>query len=234
MQNGIQSITALGDSILKGVVSHRTDRIFDVIENDSLTLAARALSFSLTNKSLYGNVITKNLKLTEKLLSKNTLPDAVIVESGTNDSDYDWHKVSAHPDEAHTQLVPLPLFLKTFRTIIEKLRAKKITPIMMTMLPLDTERWFKEITDGKNESAIRSFLENDIQKLYYNNEVYSIALLQFARAHNVQMIDMRSLFLAQNHLRAFFCPDGIHPNEKGYELMAGKWIAELPKLKKEL
>lgn len=233
MQNGIQSITVFGDSILKGVVSHRTNKIFDVISNDSLTLASRALSFSFTNKSLYGNVITKDLQLVEKMLSKNTLPDAAIVVSGTNDSDYDWNKISARPNDEHTQLVPLPLFLETFKTIIEKLRERKITPIMMTMLPIDVELWFREIVDGKNENAIRTFLENDIQKLYLNNERYSIAVLQFARKYNVQIVDMRSLFLAQNHIRDFFCIDGIHPNEKGYELMASLWIEELPKLKKE-
>ena len=55
-----KKIAVFGDSILKGVITvPNSGRIFDVVENDSLTQAQRVLNFELDNNSIYGNVITK-------------------------------------------------------------------------------------------------------------------------------------------------------------------------------
>ena len=94
-----KKIAVFGDSILKGVITvPNSGRIFDVVENDSLTQAQKVLGFELTNNSIYGNVITKAKGKFEKFIQKqkdaNNLPDIVIIEFGNNDCDYDWNSVS--------------------------------------------------------------------------------------------------------------------------------------------
>ncbi|MBQ8211018.1 MAG: hypothetical protein IJZ27_00625, partial [Treponema sp.] len=80
-----KKIAVFGDSILKGVITVlNSGRIFDVVENDSLTQAQKVLGFELTNNSIYGNVITKAKGKFEKFIQKqkdaNNLPDVVIIE----------------------------------------------------------------------------------------------------------------------------------------------------------
>ena len=84
-----KKIAVFGDSILKGVITvPNSGRIFDVVENDSLTQAQKVLGFELTNNSIYGNVITKAKGKFEKFIQKqkdaNNLPDVVIIEFGNN------------------------------------------------------------------------------------------------------------------------------------------------------
>ena len=56
------SIVVFGDSILKGVITiPESKNLFDVTENDSLTLAQKELGFELDNRSIYGNITSKGL-----------------------------------------------------------------------------------------------------------------------------------------------------------------------------
>ena len=70
-------------------------------------------------------------------------------------------------------------------------------------------------------------------RLYQNQELYSIAAANLARALNVQTVDMRSEFLAHPNYRELMCLDGVHPNQAGYDFMAEVWKREIPGLRME-
>ena len=67
-------VVVFGDSILKGVITiPGSNKLFDVTENDSLTLAQKKLGFELDNRSIYGN-ITSNAHIISEFsiyVSKN-------------------------------------------------------------------------------------------------------------------------------------------------------------------
>ena len=66
-----KSIVVFGDSILKGVITiPESKNLFDVTENDSLTLAQKKLGFELDNRSIYGNITSKGLVKLQKYLEK--------------------------------------------------------------------------------------------------------------------------------------------------------------------
>ncbi|UKI54855.1 MAG: hypothetical protein L6V90_09400 [Treponema succinifaciens] len=60
MENGINTVSVYGDSILKGAVTGTgSGHLFDITKNDSLSLAVAKLGFKLNNQSVFGNIITK-------------------------------------------------------------------------------------------------------------------------------------------------------------------------------
>ena len=94
MENGINTVSVYGDSILKGAVKGTgSGHLFDITKNDSLSLAAAKLGFKLNNQSVFGNIITKSYKRFLRDAERNALGDLAIIESGGNDCDYDWAQV---------------------------------------------------------------------------------------------------------------------------------------------
>ena len=234
------SIAVFGDSILKGAVTGTdSGHLFDIIENDSLSLAQKVLGFELNNQSVFGNIITKAQRKLNKMMERGEKFDLAIIESGGNDCDYDWLPVSENPKGAengtipHKSRVELSDFIRIVGEMIETLRANLITPLIMTMPPLVPDWWFEHICNGNNKENILEFLNGNPHKLYENHELYNMELADLARAKNVQIVDMRKAMLSAPDYRALMCRDGIHPNEKGYEYMSKIWIEKLPQVKKE-
>lgn len=234
MNNGIQSITVFGDSILKGAVTgDGMIHMFEIIEDNSLNLAQKELGFELDNHSIFGNIITKGKKKFDRWIENGGTADLCIIEFGGNDCDWDWPPVSENPDIAHDQKVPLPLYLKTLDEMIKTCRAHKITPLIMTMPSIVADRWFEHICIGNNKENILKFLGGDPTKLYRAHERYNMALLKYAYENNVQIVDMRMAMLNHQDYRQIMCQDGIHPNQEGYKYMSQIWIEQLPEIKKE-
>lgn len=243
------SIIAWGDSILKGVVSGGDSKRFDITEKDSLSQACAALGIELTNKSVFGSWMTKTRRTQDRSIRAGNIAQMAIIESGSNDSDYDWIAVNQNPDADHLQRCPLDEFKALMREAVEVARQNKITPVIMIPNPLVPDWWFKNICIGNDENVIRKFVErkyglqeqNALQgqnsaaalRLYQNQELYSIAAANLARSLNVQTVDMRSEFLAHPNYRDLMCLDGVHPNQAGYDFMAEVWKREIPGLRVE-
>jgi lysophospholipase L1-like esterase len=250
----VTSIIAWGDSILKGVVSGGDSKRFDITEKDSLSQACAALGIELANKSVFGSWMTKTRRTQDRSLRNGASAQIGIIESGTNDSDYDWSAVSANPDADHLQRCPLDEFSRLMEEAVSVARQNKITPVIMIPTPLVPEWWFKNICIGNDEAAIIKFItkkylqdqdcaanQNDPQdqkraaamRLYQNQELFSLKAAAIARRLGVQTVDIRSEFLAHPNYKTLMCLDGVHPNQAGYDFMAEVWKREIPGLRVE-
>lgn len=246
------SIIAWGDSILKGVVSGGDSKRFDITEKDSLSQACAALGIELANKSVFGSWMTKTRRTQDRSLRNGANAQIGIIESGTNDSDYDWSAVSANPDAEHLQRCPLEEFTRLMEEAVSVARQNKITPVIMIPTPLVPEWWFNNICIGNDEAAIVRFIarkyglqdqdcatsQNDPQdqkaaaamRLYQNQELFSLKTAAIARSLEVQIVDIRSEFLAHQNYKTLMCLDGVHPNQAGYDFMSEIWKREMPRL----
>ena len=231
------SIIAWGDSILKGVVSGGDSKRFDITEKDSLSQACAALGIELANKSVFGSWMTKTRRTQDRSLRNGASAQIGIIESGTNDCDYDWSAVSANPDAEHLQRCPLDEFTRLMEEAVSVARQNKITPVIMIPTPLVPEWWFNNICIGNDEAAILKFLKAEkvaaAMRLYQNQELFSLKAAAIARALDVQIVDVRSEFLAHPNYKTLMCLDGVHPNQAGYDFMAEIWKREIPKLRVE-
>ncbi len=228
-------LVVFGDSILKGVITiPNSDKLFDVTENDSLSLAQKELGFELDNRSIYGNITSKGLIKLQKFFEKGGEADFCIIEFGSNDCDYDWNifKPGAElpPASEIKQKVPLAEYLKNLKQMVELCRSNKVTPLMMGLIPYVCDDWYKTIIKGQDEDSILNFLGGTSETLGKNQLVYKEAQKDFAEENNVQFFDTWDFFKDQKEL---MCYDGIHPNEKGYVFLAQGWIHFLSHVKKE-
>ena len=216
-------LVVFGDSILKGVITiPGSGKLFDVTENDSLSLAKKKLGFELDNRSIYGNITSKGLVKLQKFFEKGENADFCIIEFGSNDCDYDWSTL--------IQKVPLQEYLENLSQMVSLCRSNKVTPLMMGLIPYVCDNWFKTIIKGQNEAAILDFLGGAPETLGKNQVVYKNAQADFVQKNKVQFMDPWELFAGHPDL---MCYDGIHPNEAGYKLLAEAWIKFLSEAKKE-
>lgn len=233
----ITSIIAWGDSILKGVVSGGDSKRFDITEKDSLSQACAALGIELANKSVFGSWMTKTRRTQDRSLRNGAAAQIGIIESGTNDSDYDWTAVNQNPDADHLQRCPLDEFKALMQEAVEVARQNKITPVIMIPTPLVPEWWLNNICIGNDEAAILKFLKAEkaaaAMRLYQNQELFSLKAAAIARRLGVQTVDIRSEFLAHPNYKTLMCLDGVHPNQAGYDFMAEIWKREIPRLRVE-
>ena len=234
MKNGINKISAYGDSILKGAVTGTdSGHLFNIIEDSSLVLASKALGFELNNQSVFGSIVSKTQRRLNRDIEKGIFSDLAIIESGGNDCDYDWTQVSSFPDEKHLPRTTLEDFIQKISEMVDVCRKNKITPLIMTMPPLVRDRWYNHILHGQDENAVLKILNDNPDRLYQNHELYNISLVEYAFKNSVQIVDMRKEMLLSENYRNLMCLDGIHPNEKGYKFMSEIWIRELPEVQKE-
>ena len=228
-------LVVFGDSILKGVITiPNSDKLFDVTENDSLSLAQKELGFELDNRSIYGNITSKGLIKLQKFFEKGGEADFCIIEFGSNDCDYDWNifKPGAElpPISEIKQKVPLAEYLENLKQMVELCRSNKVTPLMMGLIPYVCDDWYQTIIKGQNEAAILDFLGGSSETLGKNQLIYKNAQADFVQKNDVQFLDPWTIFEGHKEL---MCYDGIHPNEKGYELLSKAWIKFLSEVKKE-
>ena len=216
-------LVVFGDSILKGVITiPNSGKLFDVTENDSLSLAQKALGFELDNRSIYGNITSKGLVKLQKYFEKGGDADFCVIEFGSNDCDYDWGTL--------IQKVPMAEYLENLSQMVSLCRANKVTPLMMGLIPYVCDDWFKTIIKGQDEAAILNFLGGTAETLGKNQLAYKQAQADFVQKNNVQFLDPWELFEGHKEL---MCYDGIHPNEAGYEKLSQAWIKFLSEAKKE-
>lgn len=216
-------LVVFGDSILKGVITiPNSGKLFDTTENDSLSLAQKELGFELDNRSIYGNITSKGLIKLQKFFEKGGEADFCIIEFGSNDCDYDWGTL--------IQKVPLAEYLKNLAAMVKLCREHKVTPLMMGLIPYVCDDWYQTIIKGQNEAAILDFLGGSSETLGKNQLIYKNAQANFVQKNNVQFLDPWTIFEGHKEL---MCYDGIHPNEKGYELLSKAWIKFLSEAKKE-
>lgn len=229
----IKSVIVWGDSILKGIISSEDLTQIRPSEINALQMAGEKLAIEINNKSIYGAHIIKLQSTQTKNLNKGLTADIALIESGTNDCDYEWNDVCTKPFSEITQKVPLADFKRIASEMVDTSRENKITPVLVTAPDLAIPYWKEYITRGLDKEKIAQFIGHDPYVLLRNQEEYMEALRQIAKEKNVQLIDMRVEFRKTSDPMSLMCKDGVHPNLEGHKLMADVFVKLLPEIKKE-
>lgn len=229
----IKSVIVWGDSILKGIISSEDLTQIRPSEINALQMAGEKLAIEINNKSIYGAHIIKLQSTQTKNLNKGLTADIALIESGTNDCDYEWNDVCTKPFSEITQKVPLADFKRIASEMVDTSRENKITPVLVTAPDLAIPYWKEYITRDLDKEKIAQFIGHDPYVLLRNQEEYMEALRQIAKEKNVQLIDMRVEFRKTSDPMSLMCKDGVHPNIEGHKLMADVFVKLLPEIKKE-
>lgn len=221
-----------GDSVGKGVVLSDTGR-YASGSPDINSLTGRD-DITLKNYSRFGFVTEKTLWLIEKCGDEIASSDAVFIEVGGNDCDFDWQSISETPDEEHLCKTPPALFEKIYTELLKKAKAFGKKVFALNLPPIVAARYFKNISQRAGVCAenVLKWL-GSVETIYRYQEMYSIMIEKIARAVDVALIDIRSAFLSDHHYENFICEDGIHPNSKGYELIYKSVIEQYRAIEQE-
>lgn len=103
------------------------------------------------------------------------------------------------------------------------MRAEGSKPVMLSLVPIVSERYFETFSAGMNESGkdnILRWLAGNIEFIHDWHERYNLEVFALAREHGVPIVDITSPFLADRRREALMSCDGIHPSREGHRLIA--------------
>jgi len=206
-----------GDSIGKGVVLQPNTSRYGVIKMNLEKIFGQE-EINVKNYSRFGCTVSKGLWVIKKHACELMGYNRVFLELGGNDCDFIWKEVAENPEKEHLPRTPIEEFKKLYEQAIDEIRDNGGNPIILNLPPLDPNRYFKWISRGLNGDNILKWL-GDVGMIYRWQEMYNIEVMLLATRMGVPIIDIRSSFLKRNDYRDFLCSDGIHPNNKGYELI---------------
>lgn len=218
--NRLKDIYIYGDSILKGIIVDKVTKKYRPIENNKINQLERYFPFNIKNKSKFGRTIDKGYKEIKRMIEKKINCDVAILEYGGNDCDHNWMEIANSPNEKHNPNTALQTFENTYFEIIRELKMNNIEPVIMSLPPIDSKRYLNWIaSNGADKDKILQWL-GDEQTISHYQEMYSLSATKIALETDCLFIDVRSEFLKHLDYRNLMCEDGIHPNEKGHELIA--------------
>lgn len=213
-------IMVSGDSISKGVVFDEQKGKYSFLEENYVTLLQSRLKGAVYNVAKFGSTIMKGIdRMQQEIVRKE--PDIVLVEYGGNDCDFNWEEIAQNPYGSHLPKTDFDLFKHTLSDVIGSLKNKGIIPVLVTLPPLDADRYFAWIS--KNSPAVsRSILAwlGSVTRIYWWQERYSSAIVNIAEQTKTKLIDVRGAFLQWPDFTKFLCIDGIHPNKEGHKIIA--------------
>lgn len=216
----MNKILAIGDSILKGVSYENgrycinPDRFTDILE--------KRLNVTVENKGRMGGTVADLGKVISHSSSLLNDPeyDTVLLEYGGNDSNYNWQEISDAPDSLHICETPLEDFITEYRQKIKELQAFGKQVFLLSLPPIDAEKYFRWICKGRNEEAILHWLQGDKLHLMQWHEIYNLAVFKIGASAGVRVLDISSCFFSVPNYSEWLCEDGIHLNSQGHRVIA--------------
>lgn len=107
----------------------------------------------VVNRAKMGATVTKGLALVEHDVQRGMDARWALVAYGGNDSDFDWEAVAAAPEEDHLPHTTLPEFTEKLRRAVTALKSAGVQPVLMTLPPIDGQRYFRFISQRRTAAA---------------------------------------------------------------------------------
>lgn len=213
-------VCAFGDSVLKGIVLSNDK--YKILTNNFSTICENILGVNVENKAKFGSTISVGEKSLERNLEniKNPEYKYIIFEFGGNDCDYNWKEISENPDLKHNPNSTIENFNKGYTELIKKVKNLNKIPVLLSLPPVDSEKYFNKVSIGLNSENILKWMNGNKQHIANWHERYNLEVFKIATENNVPIIDITSKFLEAKDYSQYLCEDGIHPNEEGHKLIA--------------
>ena len=100
----------------------------------------------VVNRAKMGATVTKGLSLVEHDVQRGMDARWALVAYGGNDSDFDWEAIAAAPEQEHLPHTVLPEFIEKLRCAVQELASAGVQPVLMTLPPIDGQRYFQFIS----------------------------------------------------------------------------------------
>ena len=211
----MKNLKIFGDSIIKGV-TYNGQSYHLCQEHDFDTL--RAQGVTVENNAKMGATIDAGLKQLDRKLGTCDGDTTVLFCFGGNDCDFDWQAVSDHPEEAHLPKIAAETFAENYRALVKLLRQAGSSVWMTSLVPLEAHRFLDHVSQGRSKEHILSWL-GDADRIFRWQEYYNDLVCRLAREISCPLLELRPEFLKNPAFPALISNDGIHPTQKGHDLV---------------
>ncbi len=221
--NKIMKIVALGDSIIKGVLFNQESNgcgHYSLSDHNIIDYIADHLHGEAINLGKMGCTIDIGERILDRHLEQLNDATHVLMCYGGNDSDYNWKAIADAPKQEHLPKTSLNLFEKNYTRIINKVREKGHNPIIISLPPIDAQRYFNFFTStftDVQKSNILKWLKGSVDTIWAGHELYNDTIKRIANTTNSILIDVTNCL---GDGKAYLCHDGIHPNAIGQSKIA--------------
>lgn len=216
-------ITALGDSLTKGVILNRENK-YSLAANSYLDIVGRELDLHIINYGRFGSTIQTADAIVERHANAISGSEYTFIEYGGNDCDFDWMKIADCPAGEFAPNTSLADFRERFLELIGKIRALGSKPVIISLPPILSAPYFsffsRFMTEEQKANVI-TWLGGDTGIISRWHESYNRALFAIAQESQTPIIDVTTPFdTFRGDITSLYCADGIHPNEAGHKLIA--------------
>lgn len=219
-------VLVYGDSIMKATVVEPDGRMKFTFSAYAPRLAQAHLA--VTNRARFGATVDRGQRALEQDLAKGVQAEYALLCFGGNDCDHNWQAVSDAPEAQHQPHTLLPEFCRSLAEMAGRLAAAGIAPVLMTLPPIDAERYLATIERrGADQARVLSWL-GDTQRIYRFHELYSDTVARLAERLHLPLLDVRERFLARRDCRSLIAADGIHLTDAGYRLLIDTCCSAVP------
>ena len=215
----VKKICAFGDSVLKGIVLDHTGK-YKVTKNSFSNLCENAFEIKVDNWGKFGSTIRNGEVSLERYYDKIKGHDYVLFEFGGNDCDFNWKEIAKEPDKLYEPNSTIKDFELAYTELINKVKSLGVAPVLLSLPPIDAKRHFNTISKGLNADNILKWMDGNVEFINHWHERYNLEVFKLGIEQKISVIDITSVFLEQKNYRDFICEDGIHPNDKGHEIIA--------------
>lgn len=213
----------MGDSITKGVVLNDNNN-YSVLEDGFVDLLQRNGNIEIENMGKFGCTISFAHHLIEQHPEKIASARYTILEYGGNDCDFYWKRIALDPQGEHLPKTNLQEFKESFLRLIEKIRALGSKPIILSLPPIRSEEYFDFISRKMSQEQrdnILGWMGGEVEAISRWHDSYNQVLFEIASLTSTPILDITQPFYTHTGgWRSLICPDGIHPNSAGHNLIA--------------
>ncbi len=219
------SISVWGDSIGRGVVFDENRGRYAVSRRTYAAILEEMGVLAIDNHSRFGASASEGLADFQDAPPLRTRLVALLY--GGNDCNLNWNEVAQAPHLLHPAKMELPDFKETMQRFVQAIRDKGHIPLLITPPPLVAPRFIAWVSQGLNADSIKQHV-GDVYNIYHWQERYAAAVHAVAHKTRSFLFDLRDAFLARKDMNDYYCPDGMHPNDKGQQLIADAVAAAVP------
>ena len=219
----IMKLAALGDSIIKGVLFTQEENgrgHYSLSDQNIVDRVGASLHSEVVNLGKMGCTIEAGERILDRHLGRLDGAKYVLMCYGGNDSDYDWKAIANCPEGEHLPKTPLRVFEKTYTRVVNKVREMGYTPLIMSLPPMDAQRYFDFFTSTFNEvqkSNVLKWLKGTVETIWAGHELYNDAVKRVANTTDSLLVDVTTTL---GDGKGYLCDDGIHPNIAGQSKIA--------------
>ena len=218
-------LAALGDSIIRGVIlkSEGMREHYALSDKNIIDRCGERLNSEVINLGKMGCTVEAGERILDRFIDRLNGARYVLLEYGGNDSDYDWRAIAQTPDGEHLPRTTLDVYEAAYQRVIDKVRQAGCTPVVLSLPPMDAERYFRFFTatmSTDQKENILQWLNGTTNTIMSGHELYNMATWKVAQHAGVQWVDITSELLLGHQYRRYLCDDGIHPNELGQARIA--------------